>query len=138
MNRLFRSMLAVASLGTVPIAAGAAGNVGMEMTIAHQRAIMSQGSNTLADAHKYMQQSINCMVGPKGAGFDQSEANPCGDAGGGLLVDLASNEAASEQVKAALASAREGLRSKDLVAVQTRAGEVASTLQKTGELIHDY
>ena len=41
----------------------------------------------IEDVHQRMQSAINCLVGPKGEGFDAAAPNPCAASGNGLIPD---------------------------------------------------
>ena len=65
---------------------------------------------------------INCLVGPKGQGFDDKEANPCKDQGTGAFPDT-TDEARRTALIQALAKANEGLRQTDFAAAHKSASE---------------
>ena len=43
----------------------------------------------IEDVHQRMQSAINCLVGPKGDGFDAAAPNPCAASGNGVIPDTA-------------------------------------------------
>ena len=43
----------------------------------------------IEDIHQRMQSAINCLVGPKGDGFDAKAPNPCAPSGNGVIPDTA-------------------------------------------------
>ncbi len=43
----------------------------------------------IEDVHQRMQSAINCLVGPKGEGFDAAAPNPCAASGNGVIPDTA-------------------------------------------------
>ena len=43
----------------------------------------------IEDIHQRMQSAINCLVGPKGEGFDAAAPNPCAASGNGVIPDTA-------------------------------------------------
>jgi hypothetical protein len=65
---------------------------------------------------------INCLVGPKGQGFDDKEANPCKDEGNGAIPDT-TDDVRKRALVQALAKANEGLRQTDLAAAHKSASE---------------
>jgi hypothetical protein len=42
---------------------------------------------TIQQVHMHLHHTINCLVGPKGQGFDDKEANPCQKLGNGAIPD---------------------------------------------------
>jgi len=82
-------MLAATILLLTPAVALAA-DVPVEISAA-QIAARSGSRNIfkIDDIHQRMQSAINCLVGPKGAGFDAAAPNPCAASGNGVIPDTA-------------------------------------------------
>jgi len=70
---------------------------------------------------------VNCLVGPKGKGFDESVGNPCKDQGNGAIPDT-KNAAQKKSLQQALNRARAGLRAKDMATAQKDAVAVQGML----------
>ena len=70
---------------------------------------------------------VNCLVGPKGKGFDTSNANPCKDYGNGAIPDM-KDPNQKKALQAALAKANAGLKSKDMAAAQKDATDAQALL----------
>lgn len=110
-------------------AAFAQGGVKTEISTAHTHAVYAQQAPSVAVSHVHLHHVINCLVGPKGTGFDANQANPCKGQGNGALPDSAGNSAVHGKLTTALSEAQAGLKSNDLKAVQADAGKVAATLE---------
>ena len=105
--------------------------VATEVSTAHAHALMAQSATTLPMAHTHLHHVINCLVGPKGSGFDAAAGNPCKGQGDGALKDSESNSALHAKLNDALADAQSGLKSNALEAVQQDAAKVAAALGAT-------
>lgn len=103
---------------------GAANEVGT----AHAHALMAQNAKTIAEAHTHLHHVINCLVGPKGTGFDAKAGDPCKSQGNGAIQDAANDQAMHGKLQGALADAESGLKSDSLASVQQDAAKAAATL----------
>ena len=84
----FRALAAI--IVFCPGAAALAADLPVEV-IATQITARSASRNVqrIEDVHQRMQSAINCLVGPKGEGFDAAAPNPCAASGNGLIPDTA-------------------------------------------------
>lgn len=84
----FRALAAI--IVFCPGAAALAADLPVEI-IATQITARSASRNVqrIEDVHQRMQSAINCLVGPKGEGFDAVAPNPCAASGNGLIPDTA-------------------------------------------------
>jgi hypothetical protein len=76
----------------------------------------------------HLHHTVNCLVGPKGQGFDAKEANPCQKLGNGAIPDT-TDSALKAKESAALAKAESGLKSDDLTAARKAATEAQAALK---------
>ena len=83
---------------------------------------------TIEQVHMHLHHTVNCLVGPKGQGFDAKEANPCQKLGNGAIPDT-TDSATKAKLTAALAKAQAGLKSDDLAAAKKAAAEAQASLQ---------
>jgi len=97
-------------------------------TAAHHATLASKADN-IDIVHKHLHHVVNCLVGPKGEGFDAKEANPCAALGDGAIPDT-TDSAVKTTLMDALKTANAGLASDDLSAAQKDASETAATLAK--------
>lgn len=102
-----------------------------EASVAHAHALMAQNAKTLTEAHAHLHHVINCLVGPKGAGFDAKAEDPCKGQGNGAIPDSASDAALSGKLQNALTDAQSGLKSNTLADVQADAAKAAAALGAT-------
>ena len=83
---------------------------------------------TIEQVHMHLHHTVNCLVGPKGQGFDAKEANPCQKLGDGAIPDTP-DSATKAKLTAALARAQAGLKSDDLTAAKAAATETQAALK---------
>lgn len=113
----------------LPFAAVAKDNAArQEVATAHAHALMAASADSLKMTHAHLQHVINCLAGPKGAGFDASAADPCKGMGNGALSDAGSQTKLHSRLQDALETARSGTKSDSLKAAQKAAKKTASLL----------
>ena len=110
----------------VPGAALADGH--SEIVLAEQHAGLAAGSGDIAVVHAHLHHTLNCLVGPGGAGFDANQMNPCANAGHGAIPD--NGVLKSLPLKAAADEARKGIAEPDLAKAQADATQTAAMLKK--------
>ena len=96
-----------------------------EISNARTHANNAVNAPTIDAIHMHMHHAINCLVGPKGEGFDAGQMNPCTNAGNGAIPDQtdAAKKAKLEDAKTIL---MKGLTETDVKAAQ-RSAETAVT-----------
>ena len=108
--------------GASMLIAGSAFAASLSAEIANARTHANNAANagTIDAAHMHMHHALNCLVGPKGEGYDSTQMNPCANAGDGAIPDQtdAAKKAKLESAKAAL---MKGLGENDLKAAQASA-----------------
>jgi hypothetical protein len=115
-------ILAAFGVGLVSASVKADADSTKEVTTAARHAGLAAQAADLKGAQTHLHHVINCLVGPKGQGFDDKEANPCKDQGNGAIPDT-TDEARRTALIQALAKANEGLRKADLAAARKSASE---------------
>jgi hypothetical protein len=110
-----------------PLAAFA-GDEGAEITNAATHAGLAAQAGDIAGVHTHLHHTVNCLVGPGGAGFDPSQLNPCANTGKGAIPD-AGSDSTRQALQAALATADSGLASNDLSTAQKDAAATETTLK---------
>lgn len=128
MNKLLAMGITGALATGLAFAALAQTGAGNEVGIAHAHALMAQNAKTLTEAHAHLHHVINCLVGPKGEGFDAKAADPCKGAGNGAIPDSSGDAAMHGKLQNALAAAQGGLKSDTLADVQADAAKAAAAL----------
>ncbi|MBS0380816.1 MAG: hypothetical protein JSR56_00155 [Proteobacteria bacterium] len=131
MKKLLAMGIAGALATGLSFAAFAQGSASNEVSTAHAHALMAQSATTLAEAHTHLHHVINCLVGPKGTGFDAKAGNPCQNQGDGAIADSASDQALHGKLQSALADAQSGLKSDSLSSAQQDAAKAAAALGAT-------
>ena len=131
MKKLLIMSVVTALAAGLPVSAFAQSQATKEVTTAHTHAVLAQKATPLAMTHMHLHHVINCLVGPKGSGFDAAAGNPCKGQGDGAIKDAASDSALEAKLTSALADARSGLKSNSLETAQKDAGKAASELEAT-------
>lgn len=72
-------------LMVLPVAAYAGAS--SEVATAAEHAGFSAAATTLRVAHMHLHHTLNCLVGPKGRGFNSKFMNPCAHIGHGAIPD---------------------------------------------------
>jgi hypothetical protein len=123
------SLTSVVAVVLTALSAGAlAADPAQEVATAATHAGFAAQAAGIEQAHMHLHHTVNCLVGPKGQGFDPNEANPCQKLGDGAIPDTA-DATAKAKLTAALAKAQAGLKSDDLSAVKKAATETQSNLK---------
>jgi hypothetical protein len=119
---------AVAAVLMASSAAALAADPAQEVATAATHAGFAAQAATIEQAHMHLHHTVNCLVGPKGQGFDPKEANPCQKLGDGAIPDTA-DATAKAKLSAAVAKAQTGLKSDDLTAAKKAAAETQANLK---------
>ena len=115
-------VLAVLGIDLISTSVKADADSTKEVRTAATHAGLAAQAADLKGTQTHLHHVINCLVGPKGQGFDDKEANPCKDQGTGAIPDT-TDEARKTALIQALAKANEGLRQTDLAAAHKSASE---------------
>jgi hypothetical protein len=99
-----------------------------EAATAATHAGLAAQAAAIEQVHMHLHHTVNCLVGPKGQGFDAKEANPCQKLGTGAIPDT-TDSALKAKESAALAKAEAGLKSDDLAAARKAATEAQAALK---------
>jgi hypothetical protein len=119
----------VAVIVTALPASALAAEPAQEAATAAMHAGLAAQAATIEQAHMHLHHTVNCLVGPKGHGFDAKEADPCQKLGSGAIPDT-TDAATKAKLTAALAKAETGLKSDDLTATKKAAAETQTTLKE--------
>jgi hypothetical protein len=119
-------LAAAALLAWLPQAASA--DAASEAVTAATHANLAAAGKDIGTVHTHLHHTLNCLVGPKGEGFDKAAINPCANAGNGAIPD--SKDAAKTKVlEDAATLARGGIAATDLAAAQKAAHETEAKLK---------
>ena len=131
--RITRTTMGRAALIASSLIIGASGaiaaDVAKQLATAEEHAGYAADAKNLKMVHAHLQHVINCLVGPKGAGFDAAALNPCKGLGDGAIPDT-SDAAKKQDLAHAVEQAKEGLGQDDMGAAQKTAVAVGATLKK--------
>ncbi|HEX7324251.1 MAG TPA: hypothetical protein VF292_02715 [Rhodanobacteraceae bacterium] len=132
MKKFLVAAIACALAGGMSVAAFAqSSSAQTEINTAHAHALMAESATTVAMAHTHLHHVINCLVGPKGAGFDAAAGVPCKGQGNGAIPDSASDASQHAKLETALADAQAGLKATSLTGIHKEAAKVAGSLGAT-------
>ncbi len=116
------------ALATIATRPAMAEDPAKELATAATHAGLAAGSRDLKTAQMHLHHVVNCLVGPNGAGYDKSNANPCNGQGAGGIPDTSGDKQAA--LKSAVSKAQEGIASGD-VAKAKQAGTEAQGMIKS-------
>ncbi|HEY3777491.1 MAG TPA: hypothetical protein VGL35_05495 [Rhizomicrobium sp.] len=105
-----------------------AADVSAEITNAALHAGYAAQGNDIGTVHTHLHHTVNCLVGPGGAGFDAKELNPCANTGNGAIPD-STNAATKGKLQSALATANSGLAATDLATAKKDAADAEAALK---------
>src|SRR4029077_12029975 len=112
----------------LPASAAQAADPAQEAATSGLHAGLAAQAAAIEQVHMHLHHTVNCLVGPKGQGFDAKQANPCQKLGNGAIPDTP-DSATKAKLTAALARAQAGLKSDDLTAAKTAATETQAALK---------
>jgi hypothetical protein len=125
--------LALAGAGLFLLAATPAraeADIAKETATAAQHAGLAAAGKDMAAVQMHLHHTVNCLVGPKGKGFDAKEANPCKDQGNGVIPDT-NDSAKKKSLEQALAKVNAGLKSKDMATAQKDAQDAQNAIKSS-------
>ena len=126
-TRLSLACIVTAIVSVVPAFALAA-DAAKEAAASEMHAGLAAKATTIEQVHMHLHHAVNCLVGPKGQGFDAKEANPCQSLGDGAIPD-ATDAAMKAKLTSALAHAQAGLKSNELAVAQRAAADTQAALK---------
>lgn len=130
LNAFKKSWLAVAlSAGLMALPFVAHADASAEIATAAQHAGFSAKATTLLMAHTHLHHTLNCLVGPKGHGFDSKAANPCRESGNGAIPDT-TDAHTKRELEHIAARTRSAIRSHRLATVKKDAAAIEAELEK--------
>jgi hypothetical protein len=122
--------MATAAILVLTIAPSAsAADAAKEIATAADHAGYAADATIVTTTHSHLHHTVNCLVGPKGKGFDAKEANPCASMGNGAIPDT-TDAMKKTSLESALAKAKAGLAAKDLATAKADAMAAQELLKK--------
>lgn len=119
---------AAAGLFAISTAAFAAG-MAKEVSTAAEHAGYAAAATDMKSADSHLRHVVNCLVGPKGKGFDAKQLDPCKGMGNGAIPDT-TDAAGKKMLQEALVKAEAGLKTKDLEKAKADAAAAETLLKK--------
>jgi hypothetical protein len=99
-----------------------------EIVAAATHAGLAAQATNIDGVHMHLHHTLNCLAGPKGAGFDAKEMNPCANSGDGAIPDT-SDATKKKALEAAAAKATSGIAETNFAAAQKIASDVEVMLK---------
>lgn len=127
MTALRTSLATIASFGLVFVSCVSLADGPQATATAARHAGLAAAAEDLAGAVRHLHHTLNCLVGPDGAGFDASAGNPCNDAG--AAIPQTADAAAKSQLENAATRVRAAIGNSDLAAVKEAATSVQQALE---------
>ena len=121
---------AVLAFAALLASAAFAADLRSEIVNAAEHAEYAGEAATIEDAHFHLHHALNCLVGPKGEGFDRTQMNPCVNSGNGIIPDETDPKRIAV-FQGAAAKAREGLATQDLASAKADATAAAKAIVGT-------
>jgi sulfur carrier protein ThiS len=118
------ALLAALTLPATALAADLSG----EIVTAGTHADLAAQASDLAAVHMHLHHTLNCLVGPKGDGFDPANLNPCAGSGNGAIPD-STDAAKIQQLQTAVTTAEAGIAATDIATAKADAHTVSDQLK---------
>ena len=119
-----KKFLIAASVALLPTAAFA--DAAQEIATAQTHAGLAAKAPAIDGIHMHLHHALNCLVGPKGDGFDAAPGNPCGSQGNGAIPD--GSDAQKAKLTPAVATLKAGIASSDPAAAAKSATDAAAEI----------
>jgi hypothetical protein len=106
--------------------AAAYADLASEVGTAQTHAGLAAKGTTVDMVHMHLHHALNCLVGPKGKGFDTTNENPCSGQGAGALSDA--KGAQKTRIRTAIVRVNAGLAATTLAKAQAGATRAATAI----------
>jgi len=124
---LKKTLLAVSFVAALALPA-LAGDVAPQIKNAADHATYAAGAANITAVKAHIHHAVNCLVGPKGAGYAADQMNPCANLGNGAIADAGEGETKTK-LEAALKLLNDGLAASELAVAQKDAADAAAALK---------
>jgi hypothetical protein len=128
LKTIIPTVVGAAFMSFAPVINQALADGPSEIVTAATHAGLAAGSGKIDGVHAHLHHTLNCLVGPKGEGFDAKQINPCAHSGSGAIPDTA-DAAKKKALEAAADKAREGIAATDLATAQKDATATQNMLK---------
>ncbi len=123
----FMSTLCGTALALIISSSALAADSAPEVKTAATHAGFAAQADNIKGVHTHLHHTLNCLVGPKGDGFDSNEMNPCADMGNGAIPDN-TNDNMMEVLDDAVDKTNSGLQTDDIDKAKAAAASVKKML----------
>ena len=127
MNKPLLTLLAASALAVA--APAFAANPTGEIKMAATHADLAVKATELSQVRMHLHHALNCLVGPHGKDYDNTNANPCAGMGDGAIPD-STYPGTVKNLKEAAKQAMAGIAANDLAKAHKRAIDMASSIDK--------
>ncbi|MGA9796249.1 MAG: hypothetical protein WBQ17_12025 [Rhizomicrobium sp.] len=122
-----KAILLGVAAGALVAGSALAADVKGEIATAENHANLAAAATDIAGVHMHLHHTLNCIAGPKGAGFDASQVDPCSGRGNGAMPD-ATDPAMKTALQAAADEASKGIGETNLATAQADAKSTSAML----------
>jgi hypothetical protein len=98
-----------------------------EISTAATHAGLAAKADDMKMTQTHLQHVVNCLVGPKGKGFDATPGNPCNGQGDGAITD-SKDKKQKATLNQALSRANAGLKTKNMATAKKDASQIQTML----------
>jgi len=127
MTTLRTSLATFAVIGLACVSTASLADGPQATATAARHAGLAAAAEDMAGAMRHLHHTLNCLVGPDGAGFDAGAGNPCNEAGG--AIPQTADAMAKSKLEGAATQVRSALGNSDLAAVKQTAMAVQHALE---------
>ena len=120
-------LIAASCVAALALPTAALADAAQEIATAQTHAGLAAKAPAIDGVHMHMHHALNCLVGPKGDGYDSTNMNPCASQGNGAIPD-SSDAAQKAKLTQAVATLKAGLASSDMATAGKDATDAAATL----------
>jgi len=121
------TLVTIAAAPLMLAATAYAADLGSEINNAAQHAGLAAAAANIDGVHMHMHHALNCLVGPKGDGFDAKQMNPCAQSGNGAIPDEM-DAAKKAKLMTAVASLNKGIGESDIAAAKADATAASTAI----------
>ncbi len=126
---MHKRLVIAATLGAFGmLSAPAIADAASEIATATDHAGYAVAGTNLDAVRMHLHHAVNCLVGPRGKGFDKSNENPCTGDGNGAIPDT-TNAATKAKLESVVVTAESGIGAKDEAMAKKFASDVYATLR---------
>jgi hypothetical protein len=120
-------LIAASCVAAMALPTAAFADVAQEISTAATHAGLASKAPAIDGVHMHMHHALNCLVGPKGDGYDSTQMNPCASQGNGAIPD-STDAAQKAKLTQAVATLKAGIASSDSATASKDATDAAAAI----------